>query len=867
MHIKPRINLFLFVGWLSCILAAATSHGFQTGTETSDLKISVTAYSGQPFGVGVVSLVPQPKQPLTAKFPNPAALQLLGPDAWYPVVERIGAVSSGPDEFDELRIYFLFHAEAAKRLTVLGNEVELQPTVDANGHTELLDRWWHRYSAEARRNQKREHYPAQVDQFLIHMLARRLGFTVSDQSRTLNLDSSAMTDSIGQLTGTSAVRLAMQKASLLGTSRNEIANEPLPKAVSPPAIEIPKPDEGVEVESMAMVVPPELFYARFTRYKDLSWFIERIDEWGTELSGMTTQSALQYDLQRRIQDQLNLYQSELAKHLSDAIIKEIAVIGSDTFLCEGAGIGVLFESRSNELLKTILEEQRNQRRARGKGVTLSTVQLGESKLTASLLSSPDNRVRSFYVSSGDFHLITTSSTIARRFLETCSDMTKSLGASQEFRYARTVTPISRNDTAFIYLSDPFFRTFVDPAFRVEMTRRAASESEIELVQLALLSAKAEHHPHSTLEELLAGGFLPADFLRRADGSRLMLKDGVVIDSLRGARGTFLPVPDVQVEKVTKTEVGGYERFSRDYGRIWTWMDPATLAVQRHVLKNQERLVLDLHMYPYPRREFGWLDMLALKKTQHRLAPIPGVVLTAEANVLGMKPAFVGITDYDHPVVVVDGKVDPSGMRLEDEPWFIGSAPAKGVLGFFTVPNNRDLRTGEIVQFRESPSRNIFEPQYGYKEDDFSAVSPRRFALEPLVGKLKLEDSDREAEVRIHIGDLAHSKIRRLIDAGYWTTAKQITEGHESLLNQMRTQFHVSAEHSVSAVESILQARPVNLLGGEYLPNEDKINTSHSETTLWEFEHPLIKRLRAADFELTTEGTTLIVHTEVLLDVP
>ncbi len=861
-----RIHLTVssFCTFVICVLCLSPAHGWQARNAVNDYQISIKAYAGQPFGVGLVTLTPREPALPAARDPKPAALQMLGSDAFYPAVERSGGFSS-TQAADELRVYFLFRAETAKQITVLGQTIKLEPISSEALHAESMKRWWQRYVGQARINERRTQYPAQIDQYLVQTLARRLKLpapvTASNQ-----YSSDGEAEIIGSMTGTKAVRLAMQKDALLGTSRNELATEDLPKAVSPPAIEIPEPDKDVEVESIAMAVPPELFYARFRKYENLAWFSERIDEWGLELSGIATQSGLQYDLGQCVQDQLNVYQSELAKHLSDAIIKDVAIIGSDTFIREGAGIGILFEAKSNELLKAFLEEQRTQRAAKGDGVTLSVVPLDQSQHTASLLASPDNRVGSFYVTSGDFHLITTSKTIARRFLETCGDATQSLGASKEFRYARTVTQVTRNDAAFIYLSDQFFRTFVDPAFRVEMTRRATSESEIELTQLAILSARAEGRSHSTFEELIDGGFLPADFLKRADGSQLVLKDGIITDSLRGARGSFLPLSDVQVEKVTKSEASGYERFSKMYARIWTWMDPATLAVQRHVLEKQERLVLDVHMYPYPRREMGFLDMLALKKSKQRLAPIPGVFFMAEANFFGMTPAFAGMADFNPPIVVKDGRLE-SLSNPEKVPWFIAGMPTKGLDAFLAPPKGREWKDGEITKLSDDPSRGFFETQFGYRNDRFSALSPSRFGLEPLVNNVKLIDADREAEMRIHIGDLANAKVRRTLDAGYWLAGKEVTEGHEELLNRMVTQFRVPAENAADTVESILQARPVSPLGGDYVRSADQSISCNSQTSLTTFEHPFIKRVRSADFELTTEVTTLTAHAEVLLDAP
>ena len=165
------------------------------------------------------------------------------------------------------------------------------------------------------------------------------------------------------------------------------------------------------------------------------------------------------------------------------------------------------------------------------------------------------------------------------------------------------------------------------------------------------------------------------------------------------------------------------------------MDPATLAIQRHIHDGQERLTLDLHVYPYPRQEFGWLDFLDVKQTKQRMTPIPEVIFWAEANVMDMKPAFAGIVDIDVPIVVENGKVDSSIFDFERAPWFIGETLENGFISRIFAPQNNRLQKGGIVQLNESPTQDIFDVQFGYADDDFAVYSPQRFALEQLDGNL------------------------------------------------------------------------------------------------------------------------------------
>ncbi len=160
--------------------------------------------------------------------------------------------------------------------------------------------------------------------------------------------------------------------------------------------------------------------------------------------------------------------------------------------------------------------------------------------------------------------------------------------------------------------------------------------EIELFQIAQLAARAEHKPADSVAELVAGDLLPAGFGDRADGSRLVLVDGKPADSLRGGRGTFLPVPDVDVGRVTHREAEDFHRFASYYADQWGPMDPVTAAVHREPLadKNLERVTIDVEAAPLSPRHIELLSQWLGEPTNQRLAPIPGDIVSFEAVMRG-----------------------------------------------------------------------------------------------------------------------------------------------------------------------------------------------------------------------------------------
>ena len=136
---------------------------------------------------------------------------------------------------------------------------------------------------------------------------------------------------------------------------------------------------------------------------------------------------------------------------------------------------------------------------------------------------------------------------------------------------------------FVYFSDAFFRNFMGPAYRIESLRRLEAATDIEIVQLAKLNAATEGKPGGTIEELISGGFLPPGFGPRADGSRAVIGKGEVYDSLRGRRGSFVPVPDVPVQEISRAEGDSYARFLAYAQENWGRVEPILVGLQRKAL--------------------------------------------------------------------------------------------------------------------------------------------------------------------------------------------------------------------------------------------------------------------------------------------
>src|SRR5262245_37284414 len=430
---------------------------------SAEARVEGDALSGRPFGVGTVTV---------------SGLEL-GIDAsrvfieekngrvFYPAVAQgvfgklIGQILGGATERPTMgvTVYFLFQGDAPLELTVyMPQPVQLvvQPQTDpARRFDRYIAQWWRQYTAFWPNERADDNQPPIVATYLTSMLGQRLGLDPpvverlkEDKARTLT------TQALELMTGMEKLRLEALKNTVLGRSDlGEVANLPLPAA---PAW-LPWPQSNVaaaDVEPLAMHVPQDWFYVRFGRFSNYLWLNHLLEEYGGDISSMVTLRSYIAPMNKRLQGQLGLEQNVLGELLGDKVISDVALVGRDTFVKEGAAMGIVFQAINTKILKNDLSQQRDRAldKVKDNGAKAETLQIAGREV--SFFSTPDNRLRSFYAVDGDYHLVTTSRAMVEQFLSS-SDGRASLGAAAEFRAARQAMPVSRNDTIFAYFSSAY----------------------------------------------------------------------------------------------------------------------------------------------------------------------------------------------------------------------------------------------------------------------------------------------------------------------------------------------------------------------------------------------------------------------------
>ena len=857
---------------------------------TASARIDGEAVIGEPFGVGRITLAAADAggeihqlriEERDGRVHYPAVTtgvvgQVIGQILGQPIADGPGTAT----------IHFLFRGDEPLRLTLYApapREMVLtpRPPIEAaaprprprlrireRGDERLLTRWWRDYTTVARRQIDGGDHPPLVHDYLTTMLAARLGL---EAPRSSERAAGAAQESLELLAGVERLRRqVLQETMHGGGDFGQVADLPVPAAPAWRAPQFPPRNGDVEIEPLAMHVPAECFYVRFGKFSNYLWLNKLIQEYGGDLSSMVTLRGYFPPLNDRVQQQLGLEQNKLAELFGDRVIADVCLLGRDTFVQEGAAIGILFQAHSTEVLGNDLTQQRRRALARDKemGAAEETVEIVGRKV--SFFSTPNNRLRSFHAVDGDFHLVTTSRAIVERFFAAGAGKA-ALGQSEEFRQARARMPNGREDTIFVYMSPAFFEGLASPQYQIELRRRLQSVTDMELLSLAQLAAKGEGTDSESIEELVAGGFLPRGFGRRPDGSGPILSDAGMLDSRRGARGTFLPIADVRLKGVTETEAARYESLVQAYSESWKQMDPLVIAVKRFALdKNgKERVTIDGAIAPLDDGKYGWILSILGEPTREMITPAPGDVISLQAAVRGglLLPRipphhlFLGIQDLPPAGEFVPRGFLQTFQMIRGTPGYLGGWPKPGFLDILPL----GLGGGPPDEFGFSRL-----PLGLWKREGagFAVLSFDPQLLAEVTPNLRVAEAAEPAQIRVHAGDLSQSKITGWINRTYYERAVQASDGNIRFLNLLNQQLHVPLADCLTVAEDLLDAQLRCTLGGKYeLVETQGAPTWRSSAVAGssppaDYQAPLLTWFRGLDASLIKTDDHVLAHLEI-----
>jgi len=871
--VRNGLQRIAFRAALAVALAIA-AHGATRGAPAAE----GVAFPGRPFGVGRLTLTADAG---AAGDLNRFDIRDADQRVFYPVF-RVGNASESRSGLlgihrrtaaRTLDVWFLFQGDAPLDVIVHVPEPQrfvLTP-VDSRdrGYERLLGQWHGQYNASAASEAESDAGARSLQIYLTSMLAHRLG--LAPPRLTPEGDASELQRTAELLLGSERLRDELQRQAWRGVD-DEPAQYAVPAPIQWVEPEFPALAADVEIEPIALHVPAECFYVRFGNFPNYLWLTDLADEHGGDLGRMLAVRARDAKLGRRMERQLALRKSALADLLGPHVISDVAIIGRDLYLQEGAAMAMLFEASNGLALGADIYQQRQAalQAFRSQGATLETVSIAGRDV--SFLSTPDNTLRSFYAVDGKYHLVSTSRVIVERFFQS-GEGQGALGQAAEFLVARQELPLSRGDAITAYFSSAFFEGLLSPHYQIEMQRRLRAATDIQLIQLAQLVAASERLEDDQIDDLVAAGLLPRGFGWHPDGGGPIVATSGIIDARRGPRGSFTPIPDVPVEAVTAAEAQQFARRAAYYEESWRQMDPLMIGVQRTTLDEpgRERLSIDAYIAPLLEEKYGRFLSMIGPPTGVQIETPPTDIASLQASLQGDAGSpdgtphhlFAGVEDTAPAIAgEPDGTLEWL-LLLRTTPGYLGSWPKLGLLDRLPL---RAARGPDVEGFSQLPLG-----LWRWQQNGISLLSFDREVLERAAGSVRPVAAADAAQVRGRVGDLSGSQLGGWLSRLEYERAARGSAGNVRLLNTLIQQFHVPHHDALTIAEGLLDTQLVCTLGGEYKAADDLATPLAWHSTAWnregpptDYVAPLLQWFRGGEFQLTKQDGRLRVHAKTEL---
>ena len=839
--------------------------------------VSAEAHAGRPYGVGKVTYRLQPGEELISKT-GAVLLTEANQRVSFPVIlqtplKRFLAnfIRMRNDNNTDLKTFwFLFTGDDPLTLSVHGSAVE---TIDVGvdfdqpkQYERFVKNWWQGFRSTSQERVSNGDYPLMVETYLSALVGRRLNL---DTGPAPNLSNDSWTRIFELLFDVESLRIEGIRTAMAGQVDQALATLNLPPPIAWTPVEVEDLPADVPIEPMVQSVPQECFYLRFGTWKNQIWLQRLTEEFGGDLGRMIQLRGYKSRIQSKFLNQLAIESTEFDRLFGGTLVKDVGVIGMDTYFDNGAAIGILLQASDSKSLSRNLKGKRAKfaKAHADEGAEITTVTLDGQEVEK--MATPDNRYRSFYASAGDFHLLTTSETLARRFLE-ASRGEGSLANTPEFKFARYNFPLDREDALFVYLPTTFFQQLLQPQFQIELKRRNQVVTDMVLLEMAELTAASESYDFKDTDDLILGGYLPEGFGAHPDGSQFYREGNQWRCTLRGRRGFFTPIADMELNRVTLAEDQWYTERADFFASNIKSLDPMVVALKRYDRKDEiERVAFDARILPFGEDKYQFVFNRMGDPLTQQVAATPEDIVRFEASIRGGRKTdfqshhvFGAVQDYLDPQIDLRPKSFLAMMdTFRETPGYFGSWPSLLFTDWMPQLGARP----DALGYTYSRLLRLWRLQW----NGFSVLSFDQRRLEDLKSHLKIEPSDRPAQLRLKVGDLVKSDIKVWANTLNFRRSWQASVANVKLLNMLHQQFAIPIEQAADVAQGILDVDLVCSLDGKYevqtLPSGRKIWVSDAWPNFdaavlpEDYVAPLLTWFRGMEMEVVKEDTQFVVH--------
>ncbi len=376
----------------------------------------------------------------------------------------------------QITYFFMFRGDEPLELvayTPTPQNITVRPEDNANEFNKLLNDWWEATSARYEQVFRQAAYPVLVENYLTATWARRLNRQMPEPKRYLFQRFGIGAPWMSQLMANESYQTQVERELLAGPlNSTDTGMVPLPTstlgepvsaggtsakehvAPAPESSDLPAPPSALptSIEPLAAHVPQECFYLRFGNFTNYLWYRDFMRHWQGDLGNMLVVESVDRNISERFQQQISVGETKIARVMGPTVVKDVAIIGMDAYLRDGATMGILFQANNNLLLGNNLSGQRQDAKSKHADAVEETVQIAGHDV--SYIHTPDGRLRSYYALDGDYHLVANSRKLVERFYQAGAG-DHPLAATSDFQDCREAMPL-RAKTLFSSSRQPRF---------------------------------------------------------------------------------------------------------------------------------------------------------------------------------------------------------------------------------------------------------------------------------------------------------------------------------------------------------------------------------------------------------------------------